>query len=157
VECASNYATFDKEVCDLWDTPCISVVDPTYSLMFVGLASFLLGIFAQMLFDRWWHLRTQIHTIMEEIKSITQMSMAFIRGKDLRSVAMRNDVSRWSILSLYLLEKQIDGVDLSRRTYGHTHTHTHTHIHTQRHTYLRTRSQVSATFAPLSPNSGSRN
>ena len=37
---------------------CINSIQAEYILMFLGLAAFLLGIFAQLLFDRWWTTRT---------------------------------------------------------------------------------------------------
>ena len=108
-ECMEDYQQLYDPDSPLCEGACITVVDTEFSLMFMGLAAFLLGMFAQMLFDRWWHLRMQIFAIMEEIKSITQFCCAFIRGTDARSVELKNNISRWCVLSLYLTEKQIDG------------------------------------------------
>jgi len=88
---------------------CVTSIAPDFGLMFLGLAAFLLGIFAQMLFDRWWQLRQTIEALFAEITDTAMLTLAFLRGQDPKSTAIRRDVIRWSKLGAYLLEKQIDG------------------------------------------------
>jgi len=88
---------------------CINSIEADYILMFLELAAFLLGIFAQLLFDRWWETRTLIQMLFAEIKDSCMMAYSFIRGNDKKSERVRRDLIRWSKLGAFLLEKQIDG------------------------------------------------
>jgi len=88
---------------------CVNAIDPAYALMFLGLAAFLLGIFAQLLFDRWWNIRVLIEQLMHEVKNTTMMTMSFVRGNDKKSQQLRVDIVRWAKCGAYLLEKKIDG------------------------------------------------
>lgn len=88
---------------------CVSSIPADFGLMFLGLAAFLLGIFAQMLFDRWWQLRQTMEELFAEILDTAMLTLCFIRGTDEKSRRVREDIIRWAKLGAYLLEKQIDG------------------------------------------------
>jgi hypothetical protein len=106
VACDPTLNTFDpEEDC----TTCVNSFDPSYGLMFLGLAAFLLGIFAQLLFDRWWDMRVLIQSLFSEIKDAAILTTSFVRGEDEFSIRVRKDVIRWAKLSAYLVEKRIDG------------------------------------------------
>jgi hypothetical protein len=107
--CDSSSNAFDpiEGECDY----CITTIEPDYSLMFLGLAAFLLGIFAQMLFDRWWQTRLLIEKLFAEIRDTCVITVSIITGKDNHSRNVRHDLVRWAILGAYLVEKEIDGKD----------------------------------------------
>jgi hypothetical protein len=114
-ECDPLLNTFDgdysAENCVGTDELCFTSLDPNYGLMFLGLAAFLLGIFAQLLFDRWWNMRCLIEELFSEIKDMAMMTSHFLTGTDAESNRYRSDVIRWGKLAAYLLEKGIDGKD----------------------------------------------
>lgn len=106
VKCDPTLNTFEAN-CD--SSRCVNSLDPSYGLMFLGLAAFLLGIFAQLLFDRWWDMRVLIQNLFSEIKDASILTTSFVRGNDAFSIRVRKDVIRWAKLAAYLVEKRIDG------------------------------------------------
>lgn len=109
LECDPTLNTYDREFDMDGCGACVNSIDPNYGLMFLGIAAFLLGIFAQLLFSSWWSIRVVIQQLFAEVKDTAMMTLSFIRGSDKESTQVRNDVIRWAKLGAYLLEKKIDG------------------------------------------------
>lgn len=107
LKCDPMLNTFDSDFTDC--SSCVNSIDPNYGLMFLGIAAFLLGIFAQLLFDSWWNIRQLLQQLFSEIKDTAMLTTSFIRGSDDESIELRRDVVRWSKLGAFLLEKEIDG------------------------------------------------
>jgi hypothetical protein len=87
--------------------------------MFLGLAAFLLGIFAELLFGRWWQMRLLIQGLFSEIRDTCAMSQSFIRCTGAGQL-------------LYFTA--LGGTP----THPHTHTPTHQHIPTHSHNHTTT-------------------
>lgn len=107
LECDPRQGMFDPDSADC--SGCTNSIDPSYGLMFLGLAAFLLSIFSSQLFDRWWTMRLRVQDLFAEIKNTAMMVHAFLRDvQDEEQLALRDDVIRWSVLGAYLLQKKIE-------------------------------------------------
>eukprot|EP00741_Cyanophora_paradoxa_P011724 tig00020563_g11328.t1 len=87
---------------------CFPIIDSSRDeiLIFASLAAFLLSLFAGQTFSRWWKTRELVGIVIARAASFATMVMAYVKGSDPATVAVRETLVRYSNLAHALVYKQ---------------------------------------------------
>jgi predicted membrane chloride channel (bestrophin family) len=87
------------------------VVDLQLGLILSGLVAFLLSLFDQMTFMRWWDTRKHVQQVMDDVVDMAVLLCAYMPGNDAHSVAVREQVVRYMNLAHAFIYKAANGED----------------------------------------------